>query len=42
MTIQQDFVKIAMDQHGTRPLQKLLDNLYPLSIERSLMLSQAI
>lgn len=40
--IQHDFVKIAMDQHGTRPLQKLLDNLYPLSTERSLMLSLAI
>jgi hypothetical protein len=31
-----------MDQHGTRPLQKLLENLYPLTLERSQILSQAI
>jgi hypothetical protein len=35
-------VKIAMEQHGTRPLQKLLEKLYPLTPERSLTLSNAI
>ena len=40
--IKKDFVRIAMDQHGTRPLQKLLDNMYPLTIQRSHELSEAI
>ena len=31
-----------MDPHGTRPLQKLLDNICPLSHESSLRLSKAI
>ena len=31
-----------MDQHGTRPLQKLLDNIHPLSHERSAQLSMAV
>jgi len=40
--IKGDFVQIATDQHGTRPLQKLLDKLYPLNMHRSLELSEAI
>lgn len=42
MNIKNDFVQIATDQHGTRPLQKLLDKLYPLNSQRSLVLSEAI
>lgn len=40
--IHSDFVKIAVDQHGTRPLQKLLTKMCPLTHERSKMLSMAI
>ena len=41
-TIHNDFVRVAMDQHGTRPLQKLLDKIYPLTNERSAFLSSAV
>ena len=33
--ISKDFIVIAMDQHGTRPLQKLLEKIHPLTTERS-------
>jgi hypothetical protein len=33
--ISPNFVSIAMDQHGTRPLQKLLEKIHPLNNERS-------
>jgi hypothetical protein len=40
--IARDFTKIAMDQHGTRPLQKLLKKCQPLTVTRSAFLSECI
>lgn len=40
--IRNDFVQIAMDQHGTRPLQKLLEKIHPLTNERSAKLSRMV